>query len=189
MRLADSYLDAGMVDVATFSRARVFFHGLLSFFGWFLAGLLVTGIGCLIASDYLHSSALIGTGVLIVGCGGLVFGVVGGSKIIRSSFRKSCFFRAGPKGLYINLPQYGLFNYRLHEQQIPWNQITDIRHYIFTMGFRSFHDIRISGIGKSGKVSIIRILPRRLFREPIPEIVDKLYFFWNKSSHRPEEVI
>jgi len=109
---------------------------------------------------------------------------------IGSSFRTDCYFRAGPKGLYIKLPEYQMFIYRLREQHLAWPQIAEIRQHTFTVNFaRTSNVIKISGKASGDRMKRLRSLSQFLFREPIPQIIQQLSIVRDRSPYKPEAIV
>jgi hypothetical protein len=205
MALANVADETQTIDVATFSSARVFRWGLYmilrSFVWWFIVAVPLSALliyhspagGLLVegsqqsASDTHMSATQTGVAWGLA----LVLALLTAFTYIRSSYCKSYYFRAGPRGIDINLPRYRVFTYRLEPQQFSWNEIGEITQWIYTFnGITVINRLDIEGLKKKRVfVHYLRHFHQFLFREPIPSIIARLEEIRAKSPYKPEPIV
>lgn len=190
-----------IINVATFSPGRVFRWGLYmvirSCVGWWFLAVSVTLLYFYMAEGpstvptNLKRLSLSDTQAAIAFGLTFVLALLTAFTYIRSSFRKSCYFRAGPKGISINLPRYRFLTYRLEPQQFSWSEIGKITQWRFIFnGITVYNLLYIDGLKKQRVfVHRLRTLPQFLFREPIPSIIERLEEIREKSPYKPEPII
>ncbi|MGA3334289.1 MAG: hypothetical protein ABSC62_09020 [Terracidiphilus sp.] len=111
---------------------------------------------------YLVGAALAFTGFCFVS---------GGLGRIVSALARNCYFKAGPDGIAISLPQQGWFGrYRLVEYNLRWNEIKQLVHFTHRINLIPVStELRIE-LQAGGRVTV----ERHFFSASVKEIQQKL---------------